>query len=167
MAEREPDIFSGLCLFHSTALADTEEKKQSRNKVLDFINKQGVHAFTSNFIAQLYADPQHSSITKVKQIAVQSSAEAVIGYTVAMRDRKDRTGVLRTFPKPILFLAGEKDQAIPLESILHQASLNTNAEAVILPAVAHMGMFESEGPCVKKISEFITKCAVTFSEPRE
>ena len=165
MAEREPDTFGGLCLFHSTALADTEEKKQSRNKVLEFIDKQGVHAFTSNFIAQLYADSQHSSITKVKQIAVQSSAEAVTGYTVAMRDRKDRTDVLKTFRKPILLLAGEKDQAIPPESISQQASLSANAEAVILPAVAHMGMFESAGPCLKKISDFIKKCAVTFSRP--
>lgn len=167
MAEREPNMFGGLCLFHSTALADTEEKKQSRDKVLDFIDKQGVQAFTSNFIAQLYADSQHSSITKVKQLAVQSSMEAVTGYTAAMRDRKDRTDVLRRFPKPILLLGGEKDQAIPSESIVQQASLNANAEAVILPAVAHMGMFESEGPCLKKISDFITKCAVTFSRPPE
>ena len=163
MAEREPDTFAGLCLFHSTALPDTEEKKQSRNKVLDFIHKQGVHAFTSNFIAQLYADPQHSSITKVKQIAVQSTADTVTGYTIAMRDRKDRTGLLKTFPKPILFLAGEKDQGIPANTIVEQASLNPNAEAVILPAVAHMGMFESPGPCLKKISDFIKKSAVTFS----
>ena len=167
MTEREPDTFAGLCLFHSTAVADTEEKKQSRTKVLDFVDKQGVQAFTSNFIAQLYADPQHSSITKVKQIAVQSSAEAVKGYTVAMRDRKDRTDVLKRFSKPILLVAGEKDQVIPSESILQQASLNTKAEAVILPAVAHMGMFESEGPCLKKISDFIKKCAVTFSGPTE
>lgn len=163
MAAREPDSFAGLCLFHSTALADTEEKKQSRNKVIDFIHKQGVHAFTSNFIAQLYADPQHSSITKVKQIAVQSSAETVIGYTEAMRDRKDRTNIIKAFAKPILFLAGEKDQGIPIKTIVEQASLNQKAEAVVLPAVAHMGMFESEGPCLKKISDFIKKCVVTFS----
>jgi hypothetical protein len=31
-----------------------------------------------------------------------------------------------------------------------------------LPEVAHMGMFESEGPCVKKIFDFVEKCAVTF-----
>jgi pimeloyl-ACP methyl ester carboxylesterase len=167
MAEQDPEIFGGLCLFHSTALADSAEKKQSRNKVLEFIEKQGVHAFTSNFISQLYADPQHSSITKVKSIAVQSSKETVEGYTRAMRDRKDRTDVMRSFPRPMLFLAGEKDQGIPFNSILEQASLNDNAEAVVLPEVAHMGMFESETTCLKKIVDFAEKCAVTFSPGEE
>lgn len=162
MAEHNKDFASGMCLFHSTAVKDSEEKKQSRNKTVDFINKQGVHAFTSNFIAQLYADPQHSSITKVKNISVQSSKETVVGYTYAMRDRKDRTELLKRFPRPILFLAGEKDQGIPSDTILAQAALNRNAEAVILPDVAHMGMFEAEGPCLKNILHFIQKCAVTF-----
>ena len=162
MAEKDPGSIAGFCLFHSTALADSEEKKQSRSKVLGFIENQGVHAFTSNFIAQLYADPQHSSITKVKNLAVLSSAETVIGYTMAMRDRPDRTHVLEKFDRPILLLAGEKDQGIPVKTILDQANLNKNAEAIILPGVAHMGMFEAEATCLKKISAFIKKCAVTF-----
>ncbi|HEU5147205.1 MAG TPA: alpha/beta hydrolase [Chryseosolibacter sp.] len=162
MAEQQPDALAGFCLFHSTALPDSEEKKQSRNKVLDFIEKQGVHAFTSNFIAGLYADPQHSSIMKVKNIAVSASAETVIGYTKAMRDRKDRTHVVKAFPRPMLLLGGEKDQAIPAESILQQASLSPQAEAIILPGVAHMGMFEAEPVTVKKISAFVKKCEVTF-----
>lgn len=163
LADQDANVFSGLCLFHSTAFADTPEKKKSREKVLEFIEKQGVQAFTSNFIGQLYADPQHSSIPKVKNIAVQSSRDAVVGYTLAMRDRKDRTDVLRTFPRPILFLAGEKDQLIPPDSILQQATQSKQGQAVIMPEVAHMGMFESEGPSLKKILNFVEKCTVTFN----
>jgi pimeloyl-ACP methyl ester carboxylesterase len=162
LAQRDMESMAGMCLFHSTALADSEEKKQSRNKVLEFIDKQGVHAFTSNFIGQLYADPQHSSITKVKNIAVQSTKEAVVGYTLAMRDRKERIGVLRTFHKPIFFLAGEKDQGIPPDTIQQQVVMNQRAEATILPGVAHMGMFEAETTCQKKIENFVERCAVTF-----
>lgn len=162
MAEQRPEQISGLCLFHSTAVADTEEKRQSRNKVIDFINKHGVHAYTSNYTAQLYADPLHSSITKVKSLAVAATAETVIGYTHAMRDRKDRTELVKSFPRPILFIAGERDQNIPAESILQQAALNENAEAVILPAVGHMGMFEAEAACLRKISGFIKKSSVTL-----
>ncbi len=162
MVEQEPELAAGVVLFHSTALADSEEKKQSRNKVLDFIARQGVQAFTSNFVGQLYADPQHSSITKVKKIAVESTREAVEGYTQAMRDRKDRTHVVRSFHRPLLLLGGENDQGIPADTLREQASLNPNAEAVILPEVAHMGMFEAETTCLKKISEFLKKSTVTF-----
>lgn len=164
MAESGQDLLGGLCLFHSTAVEDSEEKKQSRNKTLEFIARQGVQAFTSNFVGQLYADPQHSSITKVKNIAVQSREETVTGYTLAMRDRKDRRQVLRSFHKPILFLAGEKDQVIPASSILEQASLNEQAHAVILPDVAHMGMFESETTSLRHIADFVRNCSVTFSQ---
>jgi pimeloyl-ACP methyl ester carboxylesterase len=162
MAEQDPEVIGGVCLFHSTAKADSEEKKQSRNKTLAFIEKQGVEAFTSNFIAQLYADPQHSSITKVKNIAVQSSRETVTGYIRAMRDRKDRTAVLESIHVPVLLLAGERDPGIPPETIREQAALNANAEAVILPDVAHMGMFEAEGPSLKKILNFFNDRGVTF-----
>jgi pimeloyl-ACP methyl ester carboxylesterase len=162
LAGQQPMSIAGMCLFHSTALADSSEKKQSRNKVLEFIEKQGVHAFTSSFISQLYADPQHSSIIAVKKIAVESTKEIVTGYTCAMRDRKDRTDVVKSFSRPILLIAGEKDQGIPPDTILQQASLNSNAEAFILPEVAHMGMFEAPEACVKKIQKFLEKCLVTF-----
>jgi len=162
MAGQDPQRMSGICLFHSTALEDSPEKKQSRNKVLDFIEKQGVQAFTSNFISQLYTDPQHSSIIQVKNIAVQSSKETVMGYTVAMRERKDRTDLLKSFPKPILFLTGEKDQGIPVETIVQQAAHCKQAEVVILPEVGHMGMFESAAQCLQKIKNFVEKCSVTF-----
>lgn len=162
LADLDIEIASGICLFHSTALADSKEKRLSRDKVVEFVAKQGVHAFTSNFIAQLYADPQHSSITRVKNIAVQSSKGAVTGYTKAMKDRPDSTDLLRRFPRPILFLAGEKDAGIPAATIRQQAALCSDAEVVILPEVAHMGMFESEGVCVKKMTNFIEKCQVTF-----
>lgn len=162
MAAQDKTNIAGMCLFHSTALADSAEKKESRNKVLEFIEKKGVQAFTSNFIGQLYADPQHASITRVKNIAVQSSKAAVVAYTRAMRDRNDQTQVIHKFSRPILFLAGEKDQGIPADTILQQAALNEGAEAAILSDVAHMGMFEAEGTCLKKIQQFVEKCLVTF-----
>lgn len=162
IADQELDLMGGMCLFHSTAVADSPEKKESRNKVLEFIQKQGVEAFTSNFINQLYADPQHNSITEVKSISVQASKATVEGYTKAMRDRKDRTSVLKTFAGPILFLMGEKDQAILPESIEPQVALNNRAESVLLPNVGHMGMFEAENLCLKKIEKFVHQCQVTF-----
>ena len=161
LAALDINSMAGMCLFHSTALPDSQEKKESRNKVLEFIEKQGVEAFTSNFIGPLFANPQHNAVNSIKKIAVKSSKDAVAGYTVAMRDRKDRAGLIKTFPKPILFLAGEKDPGIPPDTIKKQADSNKLAEAVILPGVAHMGMFEAPIDCQEKIQKFVTRCLVT------
>jgi pimeloyl-ACP methyl ester carboxylesterase len=161
LAALDVDSMAGMCLFHSTALPDSQEKKESRNKVLDFIEKQGVEAFTTNFIGPLFANPQHNAVNDVKQIAVKSSKDAVTGYTLAMRDRKDQTALIKTFPKPILFVAGEKDPGIPPDTIKKQADSNKLAQSVILPGVAHMGMFEAPRDCEEEIKKFVTRCLVT------
>jgi pimeloyl-ACP methyl ester carboxylesterase len=161
MVEKAQQSFDRLVLFHSTALSDTEEKKQSRNKVLEFIGNNGVVAFTSNFIAPLFADPEHPAIANVESVSIEASEEAVSGYTQAMRDRPDRTDVIKAFRKPILFLAGEKDGGIPVTSIHQQAALSLTSEVHILTDVAHMGMFENENSSLEIIYRFIEKNSVT------
>jgi pimeloyl-ACP methyl ester carboxylesterase len=163
LVEKRPDIFSGLILFHSTAFADSPEKKQSRTKVPEFIDRNGVETFTTNFIAPLFADPGHPAIEIVREIARPSTAETVKAYTLAMRDRPDRTDVLKKFKKPILFLAGEKDGGIPVSTIKDQAAMNPKSEVAVLPGVAHMGMFENPVECSRLITAFSTRC---FSVPQ-
>lgn len=155
MVEKRPDLFSGLGLFHSTALADTEEKKESRLKVVDFIGKNGVLAFTSNFIPPLFADPSHNGIDKVREIAVQSTHDAVTGYTLAMRNRPDRTSVLKKLEMPVLFLTGEADPGIPVNSILSQAEHCKFPQVHILKQVGHMGMFENPEVSANYIRSFV------------
>lgn len=161
VVKKNPGLFSGLGLFHSTAYADTEEKKQSRNKVLQFIDKNGVEAFTTNFIEPLFSDPGHPAIPFVRTIAAEAKTAVVKGYTEAMRDRSERTSVLQTFSGPVLFLAGEKDAGIPVKSIRRQAALTPHSHTEIIPDIAHMGMFENEIKCLQIIQTFSEKNTVT------
>jgi pimeloyl-ACP methyl ester carboxylesterase len=154
MAEKAPAVISGLGLFHSTAYADSADKKESRLKVIDFIEKNGVLAFTSNFIPPLFADQNHKAISKVREIAIQSSKNAVLGYTLAMRNRPDRTAVLQKLKIPVLFLAGEADAGIPVESIIKQADQCELPLVHILKQVAHMGMFEDPQASAAMIRSF-------------
>ncbi len=155
MIEKRPDLFSGIGLFHSTAYADSAEKKESRAKVVEFVEKKGALAFTTNFIAPLFANPQNRWIETVKLMAGQSSEAAVVGYTQAMRYRNDQTKTLKGFRKPTLFLAGNQDIGIPVESIFAQASLCQYPEIHILKGVAHMGMLEKPEEAATKIEGFL------------
>ncbi|MEO7990816.1 MAG: alpha/beta hydrolase [Chryseolinea sp.] len=156
MVDKKPELFSGLGLFHSTALADSEEKKESRLKVVDFIRKNGVLGFTSNFIPPLFADQNHKAISTVREIAVHSVHDAVVGYTLAMRNRPDRTSVLKKFKMPILFLAGEADAGISVDSITKQAEQCKSPNVHILKQVAHMGMFENPEACANIVRSFVS-----------
>jgi pimeloyl-ACP methyl ester carboxylesterase len=161
MAKKSPELFSAIGLFHSTAFADSEEKKESRNKVIEFIDKHGVQKFTSNFIGPLFADQQHEEIKSIQSIAVQASERSVKSYTLGMRDRPDLTSVLKEFHKPILFIAGEKDGGIPVDAVKKQGQLNPLADVHLLPDVAHMGMVENEAQTLDIVRRFIKKSAVT------
>ena len=157
MIEKKPEIFSALGLFHSTAYPDSAEKKTSRDKAVEFVKKNGAKAFATNFITPLFADPTHAAIERVKQIAGTSSADAVIGYTLAMRDRTDQIKTLKSFKKHTLFLAGDKDPGIPVDTVHRQASECQKPEIHVLSAVAHMAMFERPEEAVSKIKGFLDK----------
>ncbi len=156
MVEKQPELFSGLGLFHSTALADSAEKKESRLKVVDFIGKNAVLAFTSNFIPPLFADQNHKAINKVREIAIQSGHDAVIGYTLAMRNRPNRISVLEKLKMPVLFLAGEADAGIPVDTIFKQAERCESPQVHVLKQVAHMGMFENPEASANIIRSFVS-----------
>lgn len=158
MAAQAPELFSGLGLFHSTAVADTPEKKDSRTKTIGFIQKNGVLAFTSNFIEPLFADPHHPAIPEVKKITIQSPEETVIAYTQAMRDRPDRQHILKELTCPVLLIGGEKDPGISPESLQKQANLCRTPDLHILKDVAHMGMFEKPAETSHMIHAFVSRC---------
>lgn len=157
MADLQPDWFTGLVLFHSTALADSEEKKQSRNKVIEFVQRNGVESFTGSFIDPLFADRKHPAIEEVRQINLQTSEEAVVNYTAAMRDRPDRTHVLKQFRKPVLFIGGDNDPGIAPGSLQAQARLAGKGRVIIMTGTGHMGMFEQPSEAARAITEFATE----------
>ena len=53
-AERWPERLLGLGLFHSTAFADTEQKKETRRKGIAFIKANGATAFLRTSLPGLY-----------------------------------------------------------------------------------------------------------------
>ena len=59
-----------------------------------------------------------------------------------MINRPDRTAVLKSFNKPVLFMIGEHDLAIPLNISLQQCYLPPQSHVHVLNQSAHMGMWE-------------------------
>jgi pimeloyl-ACP methyl ester carboxylesterase len=154
-AEKYPQLLNGLGLFHSSAFADDEEKAQTRYKAIDFIKANGSYAFLKTSIPNLFADKQH---LKEMEILIEEgkkfNPEALIQYHQAMINRPDRTGVLKNFEKPVLFIIGEKDNAIPLQTSLQQCHLPAIAYANILE-IGHMGMIEDTKKCKDILLSFL------------
>jgi pimeloyl-ACP methyl ester carboxylesterase len=162
LAERNPEQMAGLCLFHSTAFADTEEKKQTRNKTADFIEKNGVAPFIDNFVPPLFFKDRHeelkAEIERTREICLTTPQETAIAVTKAMRDRPDRTHVLQEATYPVLFIAGKADEAIPFQAAKEQFFLPNHAIVQVLARTGHMGMFEHPEETRQMVEKFVGLC---------
>ena len=159
MADQRPDEPAGLCLFHSTAYADSPEKKQSRDKTAAFIQNNGLAAFLDNFVPGLFFRERHAelqpAIQKVRQLTGQTSLETAVAVTLAMRDRPDRTHVLREAAYPVLFIAGKNDEAVVFDTAKEQFPLPRHAIVQMLAETAHMGMFERPAETQAMVRAFV------------
>jgi pimeloyl-ACP methyl ester carboxylesterase len=158
-AEEYPSLLNGLGLFHSTAYADSEEKKEGRNKTIQFLWKHGVKMFAQSFVAPLFYQNNREQLKKeiefMTSIASAASLNGVVEASKAMRDRKDRTAVLKNADVPVLFIAGKADSVVPLEKSLEQCALPKDSHVYFLSDTAHMGMFERKKETIKILEGFI------------
>jgi pimeloyl-ACP methyl ester carboxylesterase len=158
-AEKYPQYLNSFGLFHSSAFADTEEKKETRKKAIGFIRNNGGYAFLKNSIPGLFTKEYYAAnpakVEALIEDAKNFTDEALIQYYEAMIARPDRTAVLKNFEHPILFLIGEHDPAVPLQSSLQQCHLPSQSHVHILSKSAHMGMLEETEKANKLLLQFL------------
>ena len=158
-AEKFPQRLRGLGLFHSTAYPDTIEKKQGRDKTIDFIERYGADEFVNEFIPPLFSEgkrfEEKETINWLIDMAKKTAKSTIIESIRAMRDRKDRSKVLEKMAQPVLFISGKNDIALNFQTGFHQFSLPANAVVHIMSNVGHMGMFERQKETHLIVSQFI------------
>ncbi|MFN3839545.1 MAG: alpha/beta fold hydrolase [Cyclobacteriaceae bacterium] len=157
VASKKPDVLASFGLIHSTAYADSEEKRLNRNRVIDFVKHHGVDPFVESFIPPLFANPQHHRVREIVKMGKTTSLDTLIAYTAAMRDRPERIAVLKDFAGSILLVAGKDDRLITVESVRQQALLCKRPVITVLEGVAHMGMVESETQTVQALQSFLVE----------
>jgi pimeloyl-ACP methyl ester carboxylesterase len=146
LAEKYPELLNGFGLFHSTAYADSDERKEGRKKTIGLLKEKGTIEFVKNSLPNLFSPlskDQNPELVE-EQIAKASnfSADALIAYQTAMMQRKDRRDVLESASVPVLFVFGKHDNAVPLKDGLEQSSLPNNSLVHVLEDSGHIGMKE-------------------------
>lgn len=158
-AERYPELLNSFGLFHSSAFADDVQKIETRQKGIRFIKKNGSESFLKTSIPNLF-----SAQTKIERpelpgdllnISKNLSTEALIQYYEAMISRPDRIPVLQTFLKPVLFIIGKFDTAVPLHLSMSQCHIPSISAIHILEHSGHMGMWEEADLSTSYLKQFI------------
>jgi pimeloyl-ACP methyl ester carboxylesterase len=164
-AEKYFSSLEAFGLFHSTAFADSEEKKATRRKGIEFINEHGAFTFlentTPNLFSPLTKDKRPEIIEEQIQTLHGFLPKALVSYYEAMINRPDRTGILRNSTIPVLFIAGKYDNAVPLQDILKQCHLPSLSYIHILENSGHMGMLEENDKANQILKNFLDKTTFT------
>lgn len=159
-AEKYPSLLTGLGLFHSTAFADSEEKKDTRRKGIAFINEHGAFEFLKTTSPNLFSPATKSENPDLIEEFISGlnnfSPQALVSYYNAMMNRPDRTEVLRNASYPVLFILGKYDNAVPLADTLKLCSLPENSYIEILKNSGHMGMLEEPVQSNYALANFLT-----------
>ena len=159
-AEKYPQHLIAFGLVHSTAFADSEEKKAIRKRGIEMMQEYGVYPFLKNTIPNLFTEKYKKDnpepVAELINEGKNFTTEALCQYYTAMMNRPDLTDVLKTAKVPVLFVLGTEDVAAPLDDVLQQVYLPVVSEVHILKETGHMGMMEEPKKLNKYLSDFIT-----------
>ncbi len=158
MAQKDAGSLSGLGLFHSTAFADSEEKKLNRDKTIDFVEKFGVPPFVETFVPGLFYQKDNPYMDFVRDMALTTPLKTLINYSKAMRDRPSREEFLISFQGNVLVAAGTHDSIIPFSMSQQVSALAPNTMFCPLKNTGHMGMFESPTDSFNSFIAFASRC---------
>lgn len=158
-AKKYPQMLTGFGLVHSTAFADSDEKKTNRQKAIGFIEEYGTYQFlkttTPNLFAERFKQEHPEKINKLVEDGKTFTGEALQQYYRAMMLRPDMTDLLKDNQIPVLFVIGTEDIAAPLKDVMQQVSLPSISYIYVLPDTGHMGMWEAPDVLNKALLAFI------------
>jgi pimeloyl-ACP methyl ester carboxylesterase len=161
-SKKYPSVLTGLGMFHSHTFEDTEDRKDTRRKAIEFIKTNGHILYVKQLIpklfAELFATSNEFLINSLIFKASKYSPEAIIGAQQAMINRPDYSAVMRGLHCPVLFIIGKQDTTVPYDLSLKQTHLPAKADIHILAKVAHMGMYRAKDETVKIVRNFMEFC---------
>ena len=148
-------------MYHSSAYADSEEKKRDRSRSVKVV-KANHKIYTSEVIRNLFASKNLKYLKKelsfASKIAGKTKKQGIVASLEGMKDRIDRRIILALVEYPIMMVIGEHDNVLPSAQLLEQAEKIQRKQVLYLEHDGHMGFLESPKVSNKAIRAFLRTC---------
>ncbi|UFH56745.1 alpha/beta fold hydrolase [Spirosoma sp. KNUC1025] len=157
-ADRYPDMVQGLVLYHSTPVADDENRREVRRQAIAGLKTDGTAPFIQKQLPKMVspAYPDDKIQTLINRY-LDLPADALIAGMTAMLNRPDRTHVLRTATFPVLLVLGRDDQIIPYDKTAQLADLSSQVSVVPIEQAGHLSMVEQPEASLNVLQTFLRK----------
>lgn len=155
-AEIFPEKIDGLCLFHSQAHPDSDEKKRDRLRAVEAL-RLGREKFITESIQNLFApynrDRLSDEIRGAAKIAETMPTEGITAALLGMRERANRVELFKSMSKSMTII-GLDDPVIPAE---RELQLYKNSNVKIKPlSCGHMGHLEQPTEAYSALRSFLS-----------
>ena len=153
-----PGRFLAMGLIDSQAGADTEAGRQGRLQLAEKVAAKGSLVAADAMLPKLFAPglaAGHPLWEQVRQMILKTPRAGIIGALNGMAVRHDANAMLSTINIPVLVVAGDKDQIIPLAKAETLASAIPKATLKVIANAGHMPMLEQPAATTAAIHDFL------------
>jgi 3-oxoadipate enol-lactonase len=160
-AEKFPQLLRGLMLMDTRAEADDAKTREGRGKMIELARTQGSRAVGEAMQSKLLSvDAMEKKPVLVKKLRAMTDAcspqtiEFALG---AMRDRPDRSGMLKSVNVPTLILVGDADTVTPVAVADAMHKSIAHSEQVIIKGAGHLTAMEQPEQVNTAILRFLSQ----------
>lgn len=154
-AETAPERVKALALCDTRAEPDANENKLKRAAAIDFVAKNGVEPFLGPFLAD--AVHEKAALPFLKEVAAQSSPEAVMTALAALAARPDALPGLSRILAPTAVIVGSQDKITPLPFSETLRSRIPGAELHVVPDAGHFASAENPAVFNERLLSFLRR----------
>ncbi len=148
----------GLCLFNSSAAADSPQKKQDRLRAIEVVKKNH-ELFIKMAIPNLFYDQENYSkaIRQTLKIAIKTTKQGIVAALNGMMQRPNREIIIKFSQYPVFFVIGKNDTVVSYQQAIDQCQLAKQHSYYLSENGGHM-CFMEDTQSIEHLKTFVYHC---------
>lgn len=171
-ARRFPERIAALGLLNTRMEADDDAARRRRSQLIDAVGRDGVEAIVTAMLPGLIGKSSRRRLpTLADDVAARMRATppaTIIDGLLALRDRPDATGTVRTLAVPTVLLTGDEDVLTPPEVLARIAATlpaDLPRRHCVVPACGHLSSLERPAAVTLALIELLELADRPVSRP--
>lgn len=160
LLRKHPEKLAGIILFHSVAMADSDEKRENRKREIAVVEAGKKDLLATTVAKSFAAENRKRFANRIEELADQvflTDENGVLALLRGMEQRRDNNETLSQSTVPQMFIYGRGDEYIPVELAEEMERLHPQAQILWLEKSGHIGFVEEPKKTAEAIIEFCEK----------
>ena len=161
MLKLYPELFSALVLMHSAPFADSEEKKEEREREIGLIRQNKLLQIVRLAIPKMFSPGnlagKEEKIVEISETAEIHDREGIIASIEGLKTREDNSQTLACSPVPVMLVHGRYDNYISNERVDCLTEEFPSVQISVMENSGHASFIEEPEAVAEKVLSFCKK----------